>query len=524
MEMFGRRMIGLNAIALVSLVVLRGPHMLCLFLGACFATNGALGVVLTLPNRKTAVVRDPIVRAFAHSWALMVPALTQYVGPFSPVVIILAAGVLLFGFSVDRVVSIGAPAVAILGFVAVGVLVSVEVLPSDGFFSAQPSSLAIRLIALAFVPVILGSGLWQTHVWRGTLVDAFERVFLATSLARQHQAERDEARIDLEQLLQAAAGNPGPWTGRLAARYQLGAVIGRGGMGEVYAAQHVDTHQHAAVKLMHASSLERPALRSWFYREMSIAKRLIAPNLVRVDEVGEIQEGVPFIAMERLEGSDLATVLRNQRLSLPEIAELIRQVAAGLDAAHHAGIVHRDLKPQNIFRSAAPQGPVWKILDFGVSKVIGEGTLAGGGIVGTIGYLAPEQVSGNATAVSDIFSLGAIAYRAITGRVPFSGDCPESSLQAVLHHTPTPPSQLVAVPRDVDLVLGIALAKQPSRRFFTAGQFATAFVAATRGALDPALRTRSLSVEDPLTTVTHAEPPKLMAAVHPHPLTRRESR
>jgi serine/threonine-protein kinase len=166
---------------------------------------------------------------------------------------------------------------------------------------------------------------------------------------------------------------------------------------------------------------------------------------------------------------------------------MLDQVARGLEVARIAGVVHRDLKPHNLFFHA---GATWKILDFGVSKVLGtEGTLTGEGIVGTPQYMAPEQASGGQiTHLSDVYALGAIAYRCLTGRAPFKGRDLAELVYQVVHATPMRPSALGRVSPLIENVLAIVMAKDPARRFPSAQAFVQAFIAARRGrppAIDP---------------------------------------
>jgi serine/threonine-protein kinase len=185
--------------------------------------------------------------------------------------------------------------------------------------------------------------------------------------------------------------------------------------------------------------------------------------------------------MERLHGTDLATRLRTEtRLPSDELVAMIDQVARGLEAARIAGVVHRDLKPHNLFFHA---GATWKILDFGVSKVLGsEGTLTGEGIVGTPQYMAPEQASGGqVTHAADVYALGAIAYRCLTGRSPFKGRDLSELVYQVVHAAPMRPSALGRVSPVIEDVLAIAMAKDPRRRFPSAHAFAAAFISARRG-------------------------------------------
>src|SRR5690606_4808532 len=231
--------------------------------------------------------------------------------------------------------------------------------------------------------------------------------------------------------------NEGRWTNQRLGSYRLGLVLGRGGMGEVYEATGADGSP-AAVKLLNARSTSSSAIVERFHREMDVAARLESPHIVRVFEVSPPDAPVPYIAMERLHGIDLATRLRDEnhnRMPSDELVVLLDQVARGLEVARLAGVVHRDLKPHNLFHH---DGAVWKILDFGVSKVLdSEGTLTGDGIVGTPQYMAPEQASGgHVTHLADVYALGAIAYRCLTGRSPFKGKELAELVYQVVHTSP----------------------------------------------------------------------------------------
>jgi serine/threonine protein kinase len=174
---------------------------------------------------------------------------------------------------------------------------------------------------------------------------------------------------------------------------------------------------------------------------------------------------------------------------------LVEEVACGLEAAHAAGIVHRDLKPQNLFlhERPFPEAPVWKVLDFGVGKLLESGgTLTEGALVGTPGYMAPEQVQfGAADARTDVFALGAVAYRALTGQPAFGGHEVQRLFDAVSKQPVAPGQVLPGLPADVDRVLALALAKKPSDRPASASELAGAFGAAAQERLPAALRARA---------------------------------
>jgi serine/threonine-protein kinase len=265
-------------------------------------------------------------------------------------------------------------------------------------------------------------------------------------------------------------------------------------MGEVYEAVRIGSGEPAAVKLLSRNVLSNPERVHRFIREAKIAAAFDTPHVVRVLEVGEPDAPVPFIAMELLRGEDLAqTLRRRRRLSLEEMLRLIQQVAAGLDVAHAAGVVHRDLKPQNIFLHGALGGDlVWKVLDFGVSRLGSTaGTLTQGQAIGTPGYMAPEQARGRPVdRRADVFALAVIAYRALTGRPPFGGRDVPQILHNVVYTVPPRPSELVALDPQVDLALAIALAKRREDRFDTAGELARELAAAAQGGLSDELVSR----------------------------------
>jgi serine/threonine-protein kinase len=215
-------------------------------------------------------------------------------------------------------------------------------------------------------------------------------------------------------------------------------------------------------------------------------------------EIGDESSPIPYLAMERLRGEDLAQILRRKaRLDREAAIDLLRQVGRGVQAAAAAGIVHRDLKPQNLFLTEGPR-PTWKILDFGVSKLGAEGgTLTKGEAVGTPRYMAPEQARGEAVDTrADVYALGAIAYRVLTGQPPFRADDGAPVLVHVISRMPLRPGALARLHADVDAALAIALAKKPDDRFADAGELATAIEDALAGRLDPSLRERARALLD----------------------------
>jgi serine/threonine-protein kinase len=332
---------------------------------------------------------------------------------------------------------------------------------------------------------------YTARVSQRVTLDAVSQLEQAVRGVAQREALLAEARAELDRALKV--GGPGRFTDQVIGSFRLGVLIGRGGMGEVYEAQSVKDRGEAAVKLLHPGTLADSTAVARFVREAETAAKLDCPYVVRVLEVGTTSGELPFLAMERLRGHDLAHQLRRQRrVPLAQAQILADHVAAGLEAARAAGIVHRDLKPHNVFFAEDATGRRWKILDFGVSKQGGTGTLTKGHVVGTPAYMAPEQARGeDVDHRADVYSLAAILYRAVTGHPAFTGKDVPSTLYDVVYRVPTQPSMLAAVPGDIDRVLAVGLAKHPGDRLTTAVELAEWFAAAARESLTAEQRQRA---------------------------------
>jgi serine/threonine protein kinase len=231
----------------------------------------------------------------------------------------------------------------------------------------------------------------------------------------------------------------------LADTYRLEELIGHGGMGYVVAAKHLASGQPVAVKFLHAALLGKDDLVRRFHREGRVIASIVSPHVARVFAVGTTPEGVPYLVMERLEGIDLAQLLRARGpLPIPEAANYVRQACAGLEAAHALGIVHRDLKPGNLFLTRADDGSALvKVLDFGVSKIqapeLGEATLTNTeALLGSPQYMAPEQIRAahSVDARADVWSMGILLFRILTGRQAFACETPAQTFAAVLMDPP----------------------------------------------------------------------------------------
>jgi eukaryotic-like serine/threonine-protein kinase len=415
-----------------------------------------------------------------------------YWGIFSPAAAIVALGIFFVTLGRSLRVGAGLYAWSALCQAALAVLVIGGVVTDTGLV-ATAATVQAQIIQQVMLQVVYLVTYLVARATRHQLDQAVGEHDRAVRAVAQREALLVEARQDLDHALKI--GGPGRYSDHVVGSYRLGLVLGRGAMGDVYEAVHAETGEAAAVKLLNATALATPGQLARFYREAAAVVKLASPHIVRVREVSSAEGTVPYLAMERLVGRDLAHHLRERRrLPLGEAVALVQQVARGLEAARAAGIVHRDIKPQNLFFAHAIGGAqLWKILDFGVSKLGDhQGTLTKDQTVGTPMYMAPEQARGLAVDHrTDVFALGTVCYRAITGQPPYAGSDVPAILYGVVHRMPARPGELVKLPRDVDRAIAIALAKQPDDRFQTAIDFADALAAAAVGRLERALRDRA---------------------------------
>ncbi len=380
------------------------------------------------------------------------------------------------------------------GYAFLVVAIASGVLVDRGLVRADALGLVDRVVILALVELTMLVTYLNSRAARAATITAIERHDRVIRGLAQREALLKEAREELDRAL--LSGGMGRFTDTTIGSFRLGRVIGRGAMGEVYEAAHTATQTLAAVKLLHSQGLADPDALKRFLREAQIAQSLDTPHVVKVLEIGGLEAALPYIAMERLQGEDLGDYLRtHKQLSLKKTITLVRQVGRGLESARAAGIVHRDLKPRNLFFAESGGGQrIWKILDFGISKLGDpEGTHQTKDIVvGTPGYMAPEQAAGREVShKTDLFALGAIVYRTLTGRPAFTGDHIAETMYQVAHAMPPRPSELsTLLHSDVDVVLAIALAKGPGDRFESAAEIASALDEASRGELSPLVRSR----------------------------------
>jgi eukaryotic-like serine/threonine-protein kinase len=430
-------------------------------------------------TRNPARYTQRLVSVAAFSGFIAVLTGIHYWGVLSPAAAVLLFAIYFFSLGESRAMVYTLYTVGAGGHAVLAVLVMTGAIPELGVITSTDIVLRDQIVSHLVIQLLYVAALRFGRRSRRVTIDAVERLEQAVRALSVREALLAEARQELDRQLKI--GGPGRYTEQVVGSFRLGNLLGRGGMGEVYEAVNVHDQRAAAVKLLHASSLGDDAALGRFMREAAVAAKLHSPHVAAVLEVGTTAGEMPFIAMERLTGEDLARQLRKvRRLPPPDVIALVRQVAAALNVAHAAGVVHRDLKPSNLFLADGGT-PTWKVLDFGVSKVLGHGgTLTAGRVVGTPGYMAPEQARGeDVDKRADTFSLAAIAYRCLTGHPPFTGKDVPSTLYEVASKMPTQPSQLHDdLPRDVDRVLAIGLAKDPRHRFPDATAFADALVAA----------------------------------------------
>jgi serine/threonine-protein kinase len=256
-------------------------------------------------------------------------------------------------------------------------------------------------------------------------------------------------------------------------RYTNPTSIGRGGMGDIFRAHDETLGRDVAVKLLAERFADDIDARRRFTREANTAARLSShPNIVTIYDVGE-WNGRPFIVMELGQGGTLSSRASEARIGHDQAIAWLRQAAAALDTAHAAGIVHRDVKPANLLLDA--HGDV-QVADFGIARVLDVSTTAmtvAGTVLGTAGYLSPEQARGEpATPASDVYGLGVVGYELLTGGRPFERGSATAEALAHVNEPPPPASQRgVGIPRAVDSVFERALAKEPAARYPTAGAF-----------------------------------------------------
>jgi phosphate/phosphite/phosphonate ABC transporter binding protein len=272
-----------------------------------------------------------------------------------------------------------------------------------------------------------------------------------------------------------------PPTPMVGGKYRLGRLLGEGGMGAVYEAEHTGLGVRVAVKLLNEVFTTDPSAVQRFRREARAAAAIRHANVVEVTDTGTDEEtGVPFIVMELLEGESLSSLLRRERVLSPGTASLVVcQILAGLAAAHDKGVIHRDLKPGNILLARTPDGGLMvKLLDFGISKFYESATAvdvtATGAVIGTPRFMAPEQAKGQSDldARVDVYSAGVLFYRMLTGKLPFAATTQDEVIRLILQGKPTPPRTLrPEIPPELEAVVLKAMATERDERYPDARAF-----------------------------------------------------
>lgn len=297
----------------------------------------------------------------------------------------------------------------------------------------------------------------------------------------------------------------------IAGRYKLLSEAGKGGMGVVYLAHDQFLNREVAFKLLHASLANRKSAPKRLLREARAAGRINHPNVIQIYDAGKLEsDGRPYLVMEFLSGRTLKDILEERNgLPWPELYPLLRQILSGLAAAHAKEVIHRDLKPGNIFIEPDPAGARVKLVDFGLSKILSSSGGPGmtrltedGAVLGTPLYMAPEQVRGDpASSLSDLFAVGVILYRGLTGGFPFSGANAVELYRNILKGNPVPPRQRTPernISEALDAVTLKALAADPAQRPQSAEEFLKLLDQCAQGAAPHQLAATSFTEKKPI--------------------------
>lgn len=266
-------------------------------------------------------------------------------------------------------------------------------------------------------------------------------------------------------------------------RYRVEAVLGAGAMGVVVAARHIELDDPVAIKFLAQDLVESPHALGRFHREARAAAKIKNEHVIRVYDVGRLESGVPYLVMERLAGSDLATLLGTEGpLPLAESLRYVREACAGIAEAHRLGIVHRDIKPSNLFCVRHPSGRrTVKVLDFGISKLVEptpDGSITGtASLLGSPSYMSPEQMRApnRVDHRTDIWSLGVVLYELSTGSLPFSGTSYAQLCLSVTTDTPEPPRmRCPELPVELEAIVLKCLQKNRDERYDSVDELAQA--------------------------------------------------
>src|SRR5271157_2541258 len=256
----------------------------------------------------------------------------------------------------------------------------------------------------------------------------------------------------------------------LAQRYEILKLLGEGGMGAVYRARDAELDRMVALKVIRPELARNEQILQRFKQELILARQVTHRNIIRIFDLGHA-EGTRFITMEYIEGEDLSSILAKRgKLPAAEAADIITQVARGLEAAHAEGVVHRDLKPQNVMMDA--QGKC-SVMDFGIARSMDASNMTRtGALMGTPTYMSPEQAQGQKVdARSDLYTLGIIFYELLTGKPPFEADNPMATLVRRMQEKAQPPIEIEpTIPQAIDDIVMKMLGTLPADRYQTAAE------------------------------------------------------
>ena len=300
-------------------------------------------------------------------------------------------------------------------------------------------------------------------------------------------------------------------------RYKIIKKLGEGGMGEVYAAEHVHIEKRVAVKLLRPEIVTNKEAVDRFKQEARSASRIGHKNIIGIEDFGQLPDGRIYLCMELLGGAALNDVLKDANLGPDRLLNIMIQTCHGLGAAHAKGITHRDMKPENIFVTHGPGGEdVPKLLDFGIAKVAGNdgqnNLTRTGTIFGTPFYMAPEQALGQQVdARVDIYAMGVILYEVFSGSLPFRG---ESFMGILTQHITTEPEPVMqramqagrVLPPGMDQVIARAMAKDPEKRYQTMDELVQALVPVYRAVAGSGMSAYMEAYQPPRSAMMQAAP------------------
>jgi serine/threonine protein kinase len=303
-------------------------------------------------------------------------------------------------------------------------------------------------------------------------------------------ASRTSAKLEPPDPSQAATLEPGTI---IAERYRVDALLGEGGMGKVYSAEHIHMRKQVAIKVLHPEMSTTPEVVARFEREAVAAGKITHPNVATATDFGRLEDRSFFLVLEYVNGVDLRSLLRKGGVPKERAVNIIRQITAAVGAAHSAGVIHRDLKPENIMLVERDgESDFVKVLDFGIAKIdavgiadagVGAGSSASGpstgqpltklgAVFGTPDYMSPEQALGQPTdARSDLYSIGVMLYELLTGERPFKGGAVTLMRKHVLEDAPPlPPATLESVGPSYDAIIQKLMKKSAQERFASASE------------------------------------------------------